>query len=298
MSREWQVLSKQVTAIFQEIKERRPLIHMIPNGVSAALCADGMSALGARPLMALDIMELQEIVLQSDAIVINLGQLSQEKINASALALTCGAQYEKPLVLDPVGCGASQFRLHAVQELLALSWYGLVKGNRSEIYSIQKNRLTREGIDSVKDHELTVEIPEGRVYLATGRIDSILWNGGQIKLFGPCGTQKRHSYNIVGSGCLAGAVAGACYSVAGLLQKMGEKARKSQDSLEDKMRKQQNHARTAAIAASLGMTFALEQAEKEPGYGSAKMVLLNALDRLAGQEFQEWMLCAAEERRI
>ena len=86
----------QIAQVFRDIRERKPLVHMLPNTVSAALCADGLSALGARPLMAVDVRELREITEQSDASVVNLGQLNQEKTEAAGQLLRCAAEFGKP----------------------------------------------------------------------------------------------------------------------------------------------------------------------------------------------------------
>lgn len=253
---------EQIAAVFRDIRQKKPLIHMIPNGVSAALCADGLSALGARPLMAVAPEEMEEIVSQADACVVNLGQLNMEKLAAAKLALVQGDKLGKPLVLDPVGCGASAFRLQAVQSLLSMSWQGIIKGNGSELYSIQQKLLTREGIDSLKDRHLTKNVREGSIYLITGEVDRIMWQDGKLEIF----HEGSRPYNIVGTGCLAGAVAGACYSITGSPQ-----------------------AVIAAAAASFGMTFALEQTAQASGYGSAKEKLLDALNLLSEEIFLDWL---------
>lgn len=267
----WERTAEQLAQVFREIKRQKPLIHMIPNTVSATLCADGLSALGARPLMAVDAREMQEITAQSDASVVNLGQLSQEKIESAEQVFRYAAEFGKPLVLDPVGCGASSFRLEAVQKFLALPWNGIIKGNRSELYSIQQNQLTKEGIDSIQRRELSVQIPKGRVYFVTGQTDYILWNGRKQELLRPCEVRERNPYNMVGSGCLAGAVTGACCSVVN-----------RQD--------QQEGFLLAVAAASFGMAFALEQAARAGGYGTAKTALLDGLSYLADHDFQEWLV--------
>ena len=100
---------ENIQEIFQKIKEKQPLIHMIPNAVSVSLCADGLSALGARPLMAVAPQEMEEIVSQADGIVVNLGQLTLEKREAAYIALKTAVREEKPVVLDPVGCGAVSY---------------------------------------------------------------------------------------------------------------------------------------------------------------------------------------------
>lgn len=283
-----EVIPAQISGIFREIKKRRPLIHMLPNTVSVSLCADGLSALGARPLMAVSPQEMAEITQQADGSVINLGQPDDDKLEAARLAMAEAIRLAKPLVLDPVGCGASRFRLQSVQELLSMHWKGIVKGNRSEIYSIQQNQVTREGVDAVASHGLSGKIMRGRVYLATGKEDVILWGGKSCTLShgrGGC-TGKDNRYNIVGSGCLLGAVVGACYSVllpakaGGLLSGVGIRGVASEG---DRVRV------TAALAASLGMAYSLEKAALAPSYGMAKYFLLDGLDALTGREFEGWL---------
>lgn len=283
MNAEWKVTPEEIAGIFQEIRRMRPLIHMVPNAVSASLCADGLSALGARPLMAVAACEMVEITQQADASVINLGQPDMEKLRAAELVIKEAAGSAKPLLLDPVGCGASRFRLESVQKLLNMPWQGIVKGNRSELYSIQQNCLTKEGVDAIADWELSGQIPPGRVYLATGREDLVLWEGECVKILhrkGHC-PEKMSRYNIVGSGCLTGAVAGACYgAVLGMRSKQQEKP----DG-----RLYVRKAVTATLAASFGMAFGMERAGMASGYGMAKAALLDGLYMLAGQEFEDWL---------
>ncbi len=261
------VTPEEVAAVFRDIRQQRYLVHMIPNAVSAALCADGIAALGARPLMAVAKEEMEEIVAQADACVVNLGQLSQEKLFSARLALQCAAEEDKPLVIDPVGCGASSFRLKAVQELFQIPWKGIVKGNRSEIYSIQQGKLTREGIDSLQERGLEGEVRKGSVYLVTGKTDCILWEGGRMEV----PHQEACFQNVVGSGCLAGAVAGACSAAA------------------RGMRMNQREQVAAAAAACLGMAFVLGRAGKAKGYGTVKSLLLDGISMLSGRHFLDWL---------
>ena len=88
----WEKTAEQISEVYQEIRRQKPLIHMIPNTVSAALCADGLSALGARPLMAVAAEEMAEITGQADISVVNLGQLNQEKLKAAEQVFTCAEE--------------------------------------------------------------------------------------------------------------------------------------------------------------------------------------------------------------
>lgn len=251
---------EEIQEVFQRIRKEQPLIHMIPNTVSASLCADGMSALGARPLMAVAPEEMEEIAAQAAGLVINLGQLNQEKKEAAKIALKAAAQEQKPIVLDPVGCGASAFRLETIQEILQIPWRGIIKGNQSEVYSIQQDTLTREGIDARRNRQLEKSQEAGRIFLVSGEYDQILWKDGMQKLW----KKEPRKYNIVGTGCLLGAVSGVCYSV-------------EKDPLQ------------AAEAASIGMMYTLEQADRATGYGQAKIALLDALEQLETPVFLDWM---------
>ena len=278
MSLGFEMNPQLAAAIFREIQGSKPLVHMLPNAVSAALCADGLAALGARPLMAVSALEMEEITQQADASVINLGQPDTGKLEAASRAVKAAARLNKPLVLDPVGCGASKFRLQSVQALLALPWQGIIKGNRSEIYSIQQGKVTWEGIDAVAEHELSGQIPPGRVFLVTGAEDVVLWDKKSLRLSHGRGRvpAEANRYNIVGSGCLLGAVAGACYSVVSKRSCFSGMDRQSQGT-------------AAAVAASLGMAFALEKAALAQGYGTAKTALLDALSVLGSGEFEDWL---------
>lgn len=251
---------EEIQEIFKRIRCRQPLIHMIPNIVSAALCADGLSALGARPLMAVAPQEMTEIIKQAEGVVVNLGQLTLEKRQAAGAALKAAEKENKPVVLDPVGCGASAFRQETVQELLKISWKGIIKGNQSEVYSIQQNILTCEGIDAIEERTLTNAVPEGKIFLISGERDRILWQGGICELE----KKEKRSYNIVGTGCLLGAVAGACHSV-------------------------ETNPIRAAKAAALGIGYGMARAKKAAGYGQAKLALLDALEQLDKEVFLDWM---------
>ncbi len=271
---------KQIAAIFQNIRRGKYLIHMIPNTVSAPLCADGLAALGARPLMAVAPEEMEEIVMQADGCVVNLGQMNREKLAAAETALKTAAKEEKPTVVDPVGCGASVFRQQAVRKLFQIPWKGIVKGNRSELYSIQQGKLTGEGIDSLENRRLTGDIRPGSVYLATGEPDCILWKTGRMEI----PHKGRLRQNMVGSGCLAGAVAGACNTaVRGMRKEQNQDAAGSgEDNLLQEMI-------LAAAAASLGMAFALEYAGRAAGYGAARTALLDGIGMLSDSCFSDWL---------
>lgn len=201
-------IMEAVVSLPQQIRKRRPLVHMIPNSVTVAFCTDGLSALGARPLMALAPEEMEEIPAYADAVVVNMGQPSAEKLSAARLALTAAARHGTPIVWDPVGAGASGFRIREFTRLLSLDWNGIIKGNQSEIAALQTGVISHQGIDSIGTFDLKTRSADGRVWAVSGSQDLVFDRQRCIAL--------RHlgeRLMLTGSGCLTGAVMGACYAV-------------------------------------------------------------------------------------
>lgn len=199
--------------------ERKPLIHMIANSVTAAFCADGIAAVGGRPLMAQAPEEMEEITGSAAALAVNMGQPSAEKSAACEIAMKTAARHGIPVLFDPVGAGASGYRRTLANGLLSIPWSGVIKGNGSEIHTLLTGALSHEGVDSLGDYDdreaakefLKSEAGKGRslVLAKTGKTDRILWYGdGQFHRVQLPHTASRPVV-LVGTGCVAGAVAGA-----------------------------------------------------------------------------------------
>ena len=133
----------------ERVRARRPLLHMIPNTVTAAFCADAIAAVGGRPLMAQAPEEMEEITGHADGLVVNLGQPSREKYTACRSALETAARIGLPVVLDPVGAGASEYRRGRTAALAGLPWSGVIKGNGAELHGVLTGGLSHSGVDSV-----------------------------------------------------------------------------------------------------------------------------------------------------
>ncbi|MDY3250932.1 MAG: hydroxyethylthiazole kinase [Candidatus Choladocola sp.] len=257
---EKETLAIRLAEVPERIMQKHPLVHMIPNTVTVALCTDGLSALGARPLMAVAPEEMEEIPSYADAVVINMGQPGREKIQAARLALTTAARCSVPIVWDPVGAGASGFRRQEFLRLLDLKWTGIVKGNRSEIATLQSGCVSHQGIDSIGEFRLNTRARDGRVWAVSGEQD-LVFNGNACFSLHHEGQNKMM---LTGSGCLTGAVMGACYAV-------------------------EKDPAAAALAAFLIMSYAGEKASSVRGYGSQKCALLDALTAIDYQEFEQYV---------
>ena len=248
--------SGEIKALWRLLRERRPLVHMIPNGVSAALCADAMAAAGARPVMAGSAAETAEITAHADALAANLGQPSPEKEAALRASLTAAAEKGVPAVFDPVGAGASAYRRELSRSLLEIPWKGVLKCNASELHTLHTGQLAHEGVDAVRIPDDAREadlsafpLPDGRALAVTGKEDLLRQGGRRILLSHSDG----HFINLVGTGCAAGALC-ACFCAV----------------TEDYF--------LAALAALSLTSAALDLAsEGSPGYGSVKTRFLDAL---------------------
>lgn len=267
-----EIITGQVIDGIKQIRNSHPLVHMIPNQVTAALCGDALAALGARPVMAVAPEEMREVVRASDSLVVNTGQPGWEKWLASTYALNTAGEAGIPVVLDPVGAGASGYRHREIQKLMALEWKGVVKGNVSEIHALQTESLVYDGVDSTKGLAIREEMCEndckGRVWGCTGEIDRIV--GKTIRVYLKH-TSKR-STNLVGTGCMAGALTGA-FIATGICKE-------------------------AALAGALGLVSFIESRQNGWNeYGRYKEGLLNGISSFDLAEFNDYLLSHLSVRK-
>lgn len=267
-----------------QVRQARPLVHMIPSYVTAAFCADAISAVGARPLMAQAAEEMEEITPTAGALAVNLGQPSEEKYQACRLALLAAASHKIPVALDPVGAGASGYRRSIAAGLLELPWSGVIKGNASELHTILTGAMARNGVDSVGSfsHEeemgrfLQKMAGSGRrlVTAETGAVDKICWigtDGGKVEKL--CLSHERERQMVlVGTGCVAGAILGALLAAEN--QSRGEP-----------------DTRTMAVLAAAAISLVSYCGDRlaVAGYGSYKTGLLDALSSVTEAEYKRYL---------
>ncbi|HHY37254.1 MAG TPA: hydroxyethylthiazole kinase [Firmicutes bacterium] len=144
-------LLDKVAALRLLISEKKPLIHHITNYVTVNDCANITLAIGAYPIMARDKAEVEEIVSRAGALVLNTGTLSPGAVEAMLLAGQRANALGVPVVLDPVGVGASRLRREAVAGLLARVRISVLKGNMSEIKFLAGLKAGVQGVDATAD---------------------------------------------------------------------------------------------------------------------------------------------------
>ena len=138
---------QRICSGLEVLRARRPLVHNITNYVVMNFTANVLLALGASPVMAHAVEEVEEMVALSSSLVVNIGTLSTPWIESMLEAARFASKRGIPLVLDPVGAGATQLRTTTARTLLTEARVTVVRGNPSEILPWRgRRRKPREWI--------------------------------------------------------------------------------------------------------------------------------------------------------
>lgn len=131
------------------LRKKKPLIHNITNLVVMNVTANALLAMGASPVMAHSQNEVREMVTLSGALVLNIGTLSEEWLESMLRAGQRAMELNIPIVLDPVGSGATTFRTFSAQKLVEKIKIRVIRGNPSEILSLRHKDSRTKGVDSI-----------------------------------------------------------------------------------------------------------------------------------------------------
>jgi hydroxyethylthiazole kinase len=190
------------------IGETKPLVHQITNVVVTNDSANLTLGFGALPVMAYAPEEVAEMAALSQALVLNIGTLSAGEIEAMLLAGRAAGDKGVPIVLDPVGAGATRFRTESALRLLAELPIAVLRGNRGEIGALVGSGAVR-GVEAVgsEDPRAVAEAARARfgtVVAVTGAVDTVVGPGGTLLVSNGHPLLGR----ITGSGCMATAAIG------------------------------------------------------------------------------------------
>lgn len=207
--------------LIDKIRETKPLVHHITNYVTVNDCANITLAIGASPIMADDIKEASEITAISQALVLNIGTLNERTIASMLTAGKKANELDIPVVLDPVGAGASELRNKTVSKLFEQIKFSVIRGNMSEIRFIAGLSATTKGVDASEtdlesgaqngiDTAKTLAVKLGCVIAVTGAID-IISNGKQTVCI-----ENGHKMlgAITGTGCMCTSLIGSACGAA------------------------------------------------------------------------------------
>ena len=154
--------------MLENVRAKAPLIHNITNYVTVNDCANILLACGGSPIMADDIAEVEEITSICGGLNINIGTLNARTIPAMFAAGKKANELRRPVVLDPVGAGASKLRTETAYKLLEEVRFTVIRGNTSEIKTLAQGSGTTKGVDADVADAVTEETLDRAVAFAKG----------------------------------------------------------------------------------------------------------------------------------
>ncbi|MBR5960863.1 MAG: hydroxyethylthiazole kinase [Clostridia bacterium] len=258
---------RKLNEICSAVREKRPLIHCITNPISINQCANAILAAGARPIMAEHPAEVKEITETADALMLNLGSITDVRMQSMEISLRAAKEKGIPVVLDAVGAACSGLRREFAIRLLEMSAPAVLKGNSSEIYALYRAAYRSSGVDAdsaLSEKEVreaagelarkykTTVLASAKTDIVTDSVRYALIRNGTPQLAG-----------VTGTGCMLGALCGAYLSVCPGME--------------------------AATAACAVLGACGQMAETPKGSGTFMVNLLDALSTAAGTQLEELM---------
>ena len=245
-----------IAAVTEKTRGSDPLVHCIVGPAVAQLVADGLLAAGARPLMTATLAEAPALVQGTDALLVNLGMLSDEATRAVLPTVATAREMHLPWVLDPVAVGPAPVRTTLALNLIRHR-PTIVRGNASEVSVLAGGDGGATGPDSVlgsmevESAAQLVAAQAGCTVAVSGQPDVITDGARVVRVHNGVPLLTR----VTGTGCLLGALTAACSTVA--------------DPFD------------AALTATVWLTVAAEHAAAtEHGPGSFRVALVDALHTL------------------
>ncbi|GGL43386.1 hydroxyethylthiazole kinase [Sporolactobacillus putidus] len=248
------------------IRKQNPLLHVITNRVAINDSANGALAIGASPIMAEAHEEVAEIAAISNALELNIGNLTPYSIQSMMLSGHAANEAGVPVVLDPVGAGATSFRLNTVRNLFDELDIAIVRGNAGEIAAIAGANWGAKGVDAgaANGDILPLAVQVARRYhtvvAVSGTTDTIT-DGKQAYL-----VRNGHPLFpiMTGSGCLNGVIQAGYAAV-------------SANFLEASVAASANYAIAGQIAG-----------ERSGGPGTFRQLLMDELYTLNAEKIQKY----------
>lgn len=207
--------AQKIAQNLSAVRDSNPLIHNITNFVVMNYVANALLASGASPVMAHAENEVEDMVAIAQALVLNIGTLSDSWVASMLKAATAAAQYAKPVVLDPVGAGATPLRTNAALTILEQGQVTVIRGNASEILALAHSGLPTKGVDArhdiseVSSIAQTLALELGVTVAVTGRTDLVTDGRRTLSIAGGHPLMPK----ITGTGCFASALVGAFLAV-------------------------------------------------------------------------------------
>lgn len=207
--------NNSVSQLLATVREANPLVHNITNTVVTNFTANGMLAMGASPVMAYAVEEVADMASIAGALVLNIGTLTSAVVDAMIIAGKSANAHGVPVILDPVGAGATAYRTETAKRILNEVKISVLRGNVSEIANVAGIQSATKGVDAGQVQgnriELAVDTAQklNTVVVITGKED-IVSDGKNTYI-----VRNGHPIltKVTGTGCLLTSVIGAFTAV-------------------------------------------------------------------------------------
>nr|HID60071.1 hydroxyethylthiazole kinase [Desulfobacterales bacterium] len=208
-------LSDRAVRNLSILREKRPLIHNITNFVVMNYTANALLAMGASPVMAHAENEVEEMVSFAGALVLNIGTLTEDWVDSMIKAGKKASELGIPVVLDPVGSGATSLRTNSAKKITEETDVSVIRGNASEILSLRNAQSKTKGVDSIHTVEEAAESAKilanelGTTLAITGPTD-LITDGSRVIEVSNGHPLMRY---VTGTGCTATVTIGAFLAI-------------------------------------------------------------------------------------
>ncbi|WP_412103396.1 hydroxyethylthiazole kinase [Rossellomorea aquimaris] len=250
--------------LVSKLREENPLVHNITNVVVTNFTANGLLAIGASPVMAYAKEEVAEMASIAGALVLNIGTLSHGEVESMIIAGKAANEKGVPVVLDPVGAGATTFRTDMSRKILKEVKVSIIRGNAAEVANVAGETWTIKGVDAgsgsgskvglarkvANQFGITVVITGEQDVISDGKTTYRVANGHPILT------------KVTGTGCLLSSVIGAFAAI------------------------ERDHVKAAVTAVSI-YGIAAEKAARltvDKGPGSFQVEFLNQLSKIKEED--------------
>jgi len=251
------------------VRNTNPLVHNITNVVVTNFVANGLLALGASPVMAYAKEEVGDMAKIAGALVLNIGTLTPDEIDAMIIAGKSANQHGVPVVFDPVGAGATPYRTETSHRIVKEIKISILRGNAAEVANVIGEDWAIKGVDAGEGSGDIVELAQKAAkklqttVVITGK-DDVITDGETTYV-----VQNGHPIltKVTGTGCLLSSIIGAFSAVE----------------------KDMITASVAALAAYGVSAELAAQITVEEGPGSFQIELLNQLMKISTDDLQARM---------
>ncbi|MGM1050590.1 MAG: hydroxyethylthiazole kinase [Bacillota bacterium] len=206
------MLDQELSVLLEKVRKNKPLVHNMTNVVVTNFTANGLYALGASPVMAYSPDEVADMAKIADALVLNIGTLSRELVDAMIVAGQSANAHGVPVLLDPVGAGATTFRTESALRILSEVKVSLVRGNAAEIAHLVGEEREIKGVDAGDSADggnvdLAIRAAQklNTIVAITGQED-VITDGALVRIISGGDVLLT---KVTGAGCLLTSVLGA-----------------------------------------------------------------------------------------